>query len=288
MRRWTRISIVGMVMVLVATVAATAAAGPDLVPGNPVYLALGDSWAYGEGAADPATGGYVGRLSEDLKASLDCLPAQSEMAADGCRQLQLLNLARPARNGLPRVTAPLVNSEQLPIAIPLLTERNGDNNPRNDVEVVTLHVGGNDVSGPIQSACLAGFTTECQRTWVTEMAAFETDLRAVMSPLRSAAGADTPIVLGTYDNPVPYCWLGTTYGAPAVALGAMILEGLPDGSLDGIHDVVRRVAADYGADAAEVFGRLGPGDFVGGADCPHLKDSGYERVAAAFAGFLES
>ncbi|MEN8234656.1 MAG: SGNH/GDSL hydrolase family protein [Actinomycetota bacterium] len=288
MRRWIRISIVGMTMMLVASVAASASAGPDLVPGNPAYLALGDSWAYGQGASSPATGGYVARLAEDLTQSLDCLPAESNMAADGCEHLQVLNLARPARDGLPGVTAPLVRSEQLPLSVALLAERNGDSNPRDDVEAVTLHVGGNDVSGPIQAACLGGFTPECQYTWFTEMATFEADLRSVVGPLRAAAGADTPIVLGTYDNPVPYCWLGATYGAPAVGLGAMILEGTPDGSLDGIHDVVRRVAADYDADVAEVFGRLGPGDFVGGSDCLHMTDTGHVKVAAIFAEILES
>ncbi|MEN8114806.1 MAG: SGNH/GDSL hydrolase family protein [Actinomycetota bacterium] len=288
MRRWIRISLVGMTMMLVATVAASAAAGPDLVPGNPVYLALGDSWAYGQGASDPVTGGYAARLTDGLVEDLDCLPAKSDIAAIGCRQLQMLNLARPARDGLPGVTAPLVKDEQLPIATALLADRNGDANPRNNVEAVTLHVGGNDVSGPIQAACLGGFTLGCQYTWFTEMATFEADLRAVMGPLRDAAGPDTPIVLGTYDNPVPYCWLGATYGAPAVGLGAMILEGTPDGSLDGIHDVVRGVAADYDADVAEVFGRLGSGDFVGGSDCLHMTDSGHVKVAAVFAEILES
>jgi len=60
MRRRMRVLIVGLIMVLTASIAASAAAGPDLVPGNPVYLALGDSWAYGQGVPDPATGGYVG------------------------------------------------------------------------------------------------------------------------------------------------------------------------------------------------------------------------------------
>jgi hypothetical protein len=287
MRRLTRIWVIGVIVMLVAAVSAAASARPVLVPGNPVYVALGDSWAYGQGASDPVTGGYVALLTEDLTGSLDCLPAASSKAADGCRQLQLLNLARPARDGLPGVTAPLVTSEQLPIAIPLIEDRNGDKNPRNNVEAVTLHVGGNDVSGPIQEACLGGFTPECQATWFLEMAAFESDLDGVVGELRVAAGDGTPIVLGTYDNPVPTCWLSDAFGDPAVALGAMILEGTPEGSLDGIHDVIRRVAGRYDADVAEVIGSLSPEDFVGGEDCLHVTNSGHTRVAVAFSEAID-
>jgi len=178
------------------------------------------------------------------------------------------------------VTAPLVESEQLPIAIPMLERRNHDRNPRNDVQVVTLHVGGNDVSGPIQEACIGGFSPECLGTWTGEMAQFEADLDEVVGELRRAAGDEMPFVLGTYDNPVPYCDLAAIPGA--IELGAMLLEGTPDGSLDGVHDVVRRVAASHGADVAEVFGTLGAGDFVGGSDCLHVTDSGHAKVAAAF------
>jgi lysophospholipase L1-like esterase len=196
-----------------------------------------------------------------------------------------VNLGRPATDTLPGVTATHVASEQLPVAIPMLEARNGDRNWRNDVEVVTLHVGGNDVSGPIQAACIGGLTPECLTIYVTEMAAFEADLDNVVSQLRGAAGADTPIVLGTYDNPVPYCNLG---GIPGAAeLGALVLEGAPDGSLDGIHDVVRRVAATYDAEVAEVFGQLGAGDFVGGDDCLHPTDTGYDLVTDAFLTVLD-
>ncbi|MEA3503274.1 MAG: hypothetical protein U9R47_10895, partial [Actinomycetota bacterium] len=93
---------------------------------------------------------------------------------------------------------------------------------------------------------------------------------------------------GTYDNPVPTCWLYDVFGDQAVALGAMILEGTPDGSLDGIHDVVRRVAGNYDADVAEVIGSLSPEDFVGGDDCLHVTDTGHARVAASFSAILES
>ncbi|MEA2002011.1 MAG: SGNH/GDSL hydrolase family protein [Actinomycetota bacterium] len=285
MRRLKRSSTMLTTLVLLATVfVAPAVAKPTTVPGLPVYLALGDSWAYGQGAADPTSGGYVAQLDEVLQVELDCLPGKSNKAADGCKHLQLLNLARPATETLPGVTTPLVASEQLPVAIPLLEARNQDANPRNNVEGITLHVGGNDVSGPIQEACIFGSPEDCAIAFLTVMPAFEADLDNVVSQLRTAAGDDTPIVLGTYDNPVPYCDLAAVPGA--IELGAMVLEGTPDGFLDGIHDVVRRVAATYDAEVAEVFGQLGAGDFVGGADCLHPTDAGYDIVTDAFASLF--
>ena len=118
------------------------------------------------------------------------------------------------------------------------------------------------------------------------MAAFDADLRDVVGPLRTAAGPDTPIVLGTYDNPVPYCFLAGLPGA--IELGALILEGTPDGSLDGIHDVIRRVAADYGAEVAEVFGQFEGADFVGGGDCLHPSSTGHDKVTEAFSSIVDN
>ena len=49
--------VVALVLAALATTffAVPVVAGPDLVPGLPLYLALGDSWAWGQGADDPAT-----------------------------------------------------------------------------------------------------------------------------------------------------------------------------------------------------------------------------------------
>ena len=278
MRRSTKVMVIIATLALATTaLAAPAAASRETRQGHPVYLALGDSWAYGQGAEDPATGGYVAVLNEELREALDCHPGPWQ---DSCRRLRSITLARPATETLPGVTTLLVVSEQLPIALPMLERRNHDQNPRNDVQLVTLHVGGNDVSGPIQDACIGGVTQDCLITWVGEMAQYEADLDFVVGELRTAAGAETPIVLGTYDNPVPYCNLAAIPGA--IELGAMLLEGAPDGSLDGVHDVVRRVAANHDAEVAEVFGQLGAGDFVGGDDCLHVTDSGHAEVAGAF------
>lgn len=93
-----------------AVVPATAAPGLAEAESAPIYLALGDSWAYGQGAADPAATGYVPQLYQALGEGLDCLPAVAEQAADGCKQLQLVSLGRPATAALPGVTAPAVRT----------------------------------------------------------------------------------------------------------------------------------------------------------------------------------
>jgi len=273
----TRI-LIAFALVVVA-LPATAAPGLAESASAPVYLALGDSWAHGEGATDPATGGYVPQLYGSLQEELDCIPAEPEQVPDGCKHLQLVNLGRPGSAAMPGVTAPAVKAEQLPIALQLL-QRNHDANPVNDVEVITLHVGGNDVAGPIQAACIGGPTDQCVAVFIAEMTALQADLAEVVGILRAAA-PDTTIVLGTYDNPVPFCALAGIPGA--IQLGEFVLEGIPGTGIPGVNDIVRGVAAAFGAEVAEVFGDLGSvGDWVGGADCLHPADSGYDEVTDAF------
>jgi len=203
-----------------ASPAVAAAATPDPPPGLPVYLALGDSIANGQESA-PAVGdywgtvatwqanGYVAQLHDHLMTDLDCLPAASTNAKAGCQQLQLLNLARssvPEMNGEPAkpgVTTQILIDEQLPRAIALLQARNHDRDPRNDVEAVTLTVGGNDVFGPVTAACLSGVTPDCITAIGTAFAAFSANYSSILAQLRAAAGPETAIVTMTYYNPLP-------------------------------------------------------------------------------------
>jgi lysophospholipase L1-like esterase len=270
MRRCGFALMVMCAVLLVGTGTAAAKAG-GLVPGQPVMIALGDSWAAGVGAT--AGNGYVPQLHSALQERYGCLPARAERAADKCKQLQLVDLA------LGGATTPSLIAGQLPTAASLLADRNGDRNPRNDVEVITLHVGGNDVTGPIISACLGGLTAGCVATIQAELTAYRADLETLLSALRSAAGADTAIVIGTYDNPIATCTLGAVPGA--VLLGALTLEG--GGPIAaGLHDVMRQVAAEHDVLVASVYGELVAADWVGGNDCLHPRDSGYAKVVAAF------
>jgi lysophospholipase L1-like esterase len=272
------ITLVSMLLLIgVATASPAVAAKRGTVPGLPVQLSLGDSWAFGFGAAVPSEGGYVGRLHEALQERYDCLPAAAKHPHHGCKQLQLVNLA------VGGATTPSLIAGQLPAATTLLEMRNGDRNPRNDVEVVTLHIGGNDVTGPIIAACIGGPTPSCLETIAAELAAYRIDLDTPLSRLRAAAGDETRIVIGTYDNPIPTCDLAAV--PSAIQTAALALEGGP-GVPQGLHDIMRDVAADYGVEVAEVYGDLGPQDWVGGQDCLHPDDSGYAKVAEAFLEVL--
>ena len=305
MSRWSRI-VVPFVVALLAAVGggAVATASPPSAappPGLPMYLALGDSIANGQQSAPLVqdywttvagwrANGYVAQFRTDLVRDLDCLPARSDAARDGCRQLQLVNLSRsgvPPMNGQPGkpgVTTQIVIDEQLPTATATLKARNHDANPRNDVEVVTIDVGGNDVFGPITSACLGDSTAGCPAAVAGAFASFAANYATILKALRDAAGPDTPIITMTYYNPLPYCALGANPAAGP--FGDWVLEGgtLPGvGTLPvGLNDIIRGISAQNGARVADTFGKLGAGDFVGGSDCLHPNLSGHTKIAGIF------
>lgn len=304
-RSWTAALSIGALMITVTTVAAGAASGAtrtstDPVPGLPVYLALGDSIAAGQQSAPRSddywettaawrANGYVAQLFDSLVEDLDCLPASSSHAIDGCRQLQGVNLARsavPAMGGQPAkpgVTSATLIAEQLPVAIEMLQSRNQDANPRNDVEVITLTVGGNDIFGPVTTACLSGVTPTCTTAIQTVFATFAGNYSTILAELRDAAGPDASIVTMTYYNPLPYCDLAQVPGA--VALGDYVLEAVPVTGLGpvGFNGLITAISGQYDAAVTDTYGTLGTGDFVGGGDCLHPDESGHTKIAQAFA-----
>lgn len=271
------------VAVLAATLLIALVAAAPAMAAKPVHLALGDSWAFGFGATVPSEGGYVALLNQALQSEFDCSPSDNSKSGQACSQLELNNIA------VPGATTPTLIANQLPTAVQLLEERNSDSNPRDNVEVVTVSIGGNDVTNPIIAACLGGITASCIGVIESEFAAYRSDLDQALSALRAAAGPDTRIVLGTYDNGIGQCFL-TQINPAAPLLADIVLENQPAviPSGQGLHDIMRDVAADYDVEIAEVFGDLAPADWVGGNDCLHPDDSGYVKVAAAFAEVLQN
>lgn len=265
-------------LVTALTVAACAALAPAAMAASPLQLSIGDSWGYGYGASNPAQTGYVPLLYQQLKAGFDCSPSPNPKDK-GCKKLELSNIS------VPGATTPTMIAGQLPAATAVLQQRNGNNNPRDNVEVVTVSIGGNDVVNPILGACLGGLTPACAGVIASEFAAYQSDLNQALGALRTAAGPDARIVIGTYDDGISQCYLGGIPGAPQLA--TLVLEGLPMTPFPGgIHDIMRAVGAAHGVEVAEVYGDLSPGDWVGGSDCLHPNDSGYAKVADAFADVL--
>lgn len=277
---------------------------PRVASSRPVYLALGDSLAAGQ-ASVPPTGsvqstvlrwrasGFVAQLHDDLRADLDCRPDRPQGAQpDGCPRLQLVNMSRTGIPGGPGgvTTATMLQpGDQLDRAVALITERNGNASTRDDVEVVSVTVGGNDLFGPAVAGCVAspdpGAT--CGGALAATFGGFATRYAQILGELRAAGGDDLVLLTTTYYNPLPFCDLGAGNPAQAAAVGNWILEGgtLPGlGTLEtGFNDVIRGLSAQHGAVVADTFGTVGAGDFVGGADCLHPDAEGHAKIADVFA-----
>jgi lysophospholipase L1-like esterase len=271
-------------LVALAFAAAAPSASATSTVKKPIQLSLGDSWGAGVGASNPAATGYVPRLYEQLKSGFDCTP--NIRLLNACRALELRNIS------VGGATTPSLIAGQLPQAQALLAERNTNLNPWDDVKVITISIGGNDVFGPVVAACTPTPGPTCGSTIATGLATYQANLASLLSALRAAAGPSTRIVLGTYDNAIVPGGSLNPAGCPIAAapggtqLGAAVLEGDPLlGLPGGLHDVMRGVAPAFGVEIAEVFGDLDPAaDWVG--DCLHPNDTGHQKVADAFADVL--
>jgi lysophospholipase L1-like esterase len=260
----------GILLLGLLTVGGPASADPSQPPiGRPLYLALGDSLAAGVGASNPAVTAYVPSFYELLRHQLAC----QQSGRPGCRSLALRNL------GVGGATSTTLIAIQLPEAVAELQTRNGDRNPQNDVKVVTIDIGGNDVFGVV-SSCAAGPTPECAALIQTRLETFAANFALILGQLRAAAGPDTVIIAMTYYNPLPSCQL-----AGLAPLADAVLEG-GLGVAAGLNDLIRSIAAAHGVLVAETYGKLGPGDLVGGTDCLHPNDAGYQTITEAFAAAL--
>lgn len=218
--------------------------------GEHQYLALGDSLAEGVGASDPETTAYVPLFHQFLLAEKD-------------GSILLTNLAHSGDT-----SSDLIAHGHLAAALTVI-ESGG-------VEVVTVDIGGNDVFALIP-VCSGGFTPACITAVTNTLGTFSTNFDSILGDLRSAAGPDTTIIVMTFDNPLPSCFL-----ASLAPVADIVLEG--GGPLPaGLNDLIRAIAATHDAEVADMFGKLGAGDWVGGLDCLHPNDSGYEIIAEEFA-----
>src|SRR5688572_26823155 len=112
------ILVAGLVLILFPA-GVVSAGGP---PEGPVYIALGDSQAFGFATPVPEHLGYVAVLDRWAHA-LDCRDGRPA----ACPQLELVNLS------VPGAKSPDLIATQLQPALQLITERNGDADPGNDV-----------------------------------------------------------------------------------------------------------------------------------------------------------
>lgn len=259
MRRFAIVTaLVGMMLTALPATAAESGEGP-------VHLALGDSVAFGIGVERPQIHGYSAVLSRWAR-GIDCREDQR----GGCPRLELMNKA------VPGATSATLIADQLPDATALIADRNHDLDTTNDIEFITITIGGNDLFGPVVAACSGGVTQECVDVVESGLTTYAANLGVILATLRATAGPDTRIVIMTYYNPLGACFLSDL--AP---LADLVLEG--GGPVPvGINDIIRATAAATGVEVADTFGRLDNDDFVGGTDCLHPDKSGHHEIARIF------
>lgn len=247
---------------------ASGSASASAEPAPAAYLALGDSVAAGVGASRPALG-YVPLLADKLRRAGPC----AEAVPRACR-IELLDRARSGAT-----SAGLVR-DALPEAVRLLEERNGNENRADDVRLITLTSGGNDVFEPVLAACANGVTPQCASVVDAQLDVVAANYETALRRLRAAAGPGTTVAVMTYYNPLPACPL-----ASLTELGDAVLEG--GGQVErGLNDIVRARAAAHGALVVETAPVVDRSEMV--PDCLHPADAGHADIAEAFAAVVAS
>ncbi|MGN6672419.1 MAG: SGNH/GDSL hydrolase family protein [Thermomicrobiales bacterium] len=172
----------------------TSTPSPTATPAAPLsatgsYLALGDSYAYGTGASDPATDGYAGRFAAALKEANGQPPAIRNLAVPGATSADFVgDYATRGQEG----------TSQLATAVRTLAA--------GDVGVVTLDIGGNDVLRLLKAggtcAGRATLTAACQEAVRQSLQTLtEPNLPLIVNALVEAAQPGTQILVLTYPNP---------------------------------------------------------------------------------------
>lgn len=259
-------ALVLLVMVSSGCASASVLEEDDVPSGSPVYLALGDSLAVGVGATDWPTGGYVPRLFDQLN---------SDRSSDA--QFELINVGRSGAD-----TVSMIGDGQLAEAIAAIESRRETPSPDDDVEVITIGVGGNDAFGLV-AVCGGIIDEACLDKAQESIRDVRKNLLFIVDSLRTAAGPGTQIAVMSYYNPLIHD------GCPLhefELIGDVVLEGQAElGITAGLNDEIRAAADAAGVPVAEV-GELTIAELTG--DCLHASDAGHARIAAAFAAVLNS
>jgi len=169
-------------------------APPALAQERPVYLALGDSLAVGVGASSPSTMGYVARAHGSL--------LTSERYRDG--GLDLVNVSVAGATSADLVLA----GGQLDAAIAEITNRRDSDLPGDDVEIISVDIGGNDLLSLVapNSPCLESASVEpCRAAFGDVLSAIQTNLGDTLRRLREAAPEAIIVTVDLYN---PYSGTG--------------------------------------------------------------------------------
>lgn len=256
-------------LLLLAPLAFALAATCDSPTGNAkaLYIALGDSLSEGVGASDASTTAFVPLVHQHL--------------GDG---YELHNLGHSGDT-----SQQLLDNGHVDDAVAEIQARNGDADPNNDVKLVTLEIGGNDLLHLYFSLVLTGVcrdvdssitNPQCTQPLRDTLDTFDVNLKKALDNLQAADPALRILVLTLYN---PFGGVG-----PVGALSDLSLEGMPDTPFpEGVNDIIRRQAGDHSATLVDVYplfqGRAA--DLISG-DSIHPNDDGYRVMADAVIAAL--
>jgi lysophospholipase L1-like esterase len=236
-----------------------------------LYLALGDSLSGGVGASVYHEKGFVPLIHDAL-------------GPDSA----LLNLGIAGHT-----STELIQEGPLERAVGEIEQRNDDDNPGNDVEFVTLEIGGNDLldiffdyvlPGRCPSVAVGLERPECVDQLSRALDNYEPNLDVILDRLREA-DPELEIFLMTLYNPF-------SAGTPEHdELAELALEGAPDTPfLEGLQDIIRRQAEAHDVHLVEIYPHFaGKANELIALDRIHPNDAGYRVMAdAVLAGMREA
>jgi len=231
--------------------------GPEL------YLALGDSLSAGIGASIEDQTGFVPLVHANLPV-----------------EVSLLNLGKPGDDSFELLEEGLLDQ-----GIAEIETRLADSDPANDVRMVTLEIGGNDlldiyfdfvIPGDCPSVTESLQRPECVELLEDALALYRPNLREILARIR-AADPDVPIFLMTLYNPF-------SGGSSTIdQLGELALEGDPGTPFpEGMNDIIRAEGASAGAVVVDWHPLFRPSSRgLIAMDLIHPNDAGYQLMATA-------
>ena len=252
-----RIVAVCLTMAVVAGAGTPRASLHAQAPPAAGYVAVGDSIEFGLGDDNPLDGiGYVSPFGAFLAIALG-QPVQvhnfSVPAAD-TRDILLTQL---------RAASAAAQSHQ-----PVIVSWGGGGI---DIGLVALKT--QDSACKQQPSCLGRFNGLLNEVHAA--------IDRTIATLRQAVGPTGRIFMRTQYNAIAR---SGCQPPAAVALGDVVLEGLPGTVLDeGLNDRIRAIAAKYSAQVVDLYipFRINPDAFVA-ADCVHPSGAGYSIILSLF------
>ncbi len=255
------LALFGALLSLLAFPPGASFAGDDELP---VYLALGDSLAFGIGAANPAAEGYVGLTHFSLT-------EEDRLYADG---LELANLAEPGAT-----SADLIEPDgQLERALSLIEERERDDIPGNEIEIISIDIGGNDLlqlAEPDSPCIVDTGSEECRDAISDTLSGLQENLTNILAQLRESAPEARIYTIDLYN---PYSGTGD---AREVLAGVAVQQ---------INGVINATSANSALSTQlvtifELF--LGRGEQWVASDLIHPNNNGHIVISEALVAAIE-